>query len=138
MVSSKNKVKGFTLVELLIVIVVIAILAAISIVAYNGITQRARDTQRATDAGNIAKAIVNYNADKDGAWLDASNAATELASWKDPEVPANVLSKIDGTLLDKDHFKVTACGSPQSGAKVEYYKEADPSHPGSVTVGSGC
>jgi len=35
---------GFTVVELLIVIVVIAILAAIVIVAYNGIVQRTRDT----------------------------------------------------------------------------------------------
>lgn len=34
--------KGFTLVELLIVIVVIAILAAISVVAYNGIQTRAK------------------------------------------------------------------------------------------------
>ena len=34
------KKRGFTIVELLIVIVVIAILAAISIVAYNGIQAR--------------------------------------------------------------------------------------------------
>lgn len=36
------KQKGFTIVELLIVVVVIAILAAITIVAYNGITNRAK------------------------------------------------------------------------------------------------
>lgn len=40
---AKNK-KGFTIVELLIVVVVIAILAAITIVAYNGIQNRARDS----------------------------------------------------------------------------------------------
>ena len=36
--------KGFTIVELLIVIVVIGILAAITIVAFNGVQDRARDT----------------------------------------------------------------------------------------------
>lgn len=36
--------RGFTIVELLIVIVVIAILAAISVVAYNGTQHRARST----------------------------------------------------------------------------------------------
>lgn len=37
----KTKNKGFTIVELLIVVVVIAILAAITIVSYNGITRQA-------------------------------------------------------------------------------------------------
>jgi prepilin-type N-terminal cleavage/methylation domain-containing protein len=36
----KRKQDGFTIVELLIVVVVIAILAAITVMAYNGITQR--------------------------------------------------------------------------------------------------
>lgn len=49
--------KGFTIVELLIVIVVIAILAAITIVAYNGIQQRARDTDRKTDIAALVKAM---------------------------------------------------------------------------------
>ena len=48
---------GFTIVELLIVIVVIAILAAISIVAYTGIQARARDTTRKNDLAAIAKAL---------------------------------------------------------------------------------
>lgn len=56
---SKNN-KGFTIVELLIVIVVIAILAAISVVAYNGIQTRARDTQRANDISVLLKGLENY------------------------------------------------------------------------------
>lgn len=41
----KRSISGFTIVELLIVIVVIAILAAISIVAYTGIQARANDAK---------------------------------------------------------------------------------------------
>lgn len=58
-----NKTKsGFTIVELLIVIVVIGILAAITIVAYNGIQSRARDAQRANDTAQIKKALLSYDA----------------------------------------------------------------------------
>ncbi len=41
--SSARTVHGFTIVELIIVVVVIAILAAVTIVAYNGITNKARE-----------------------------------------------------------------------------------------------
>lgn len=54
--------KGFTIVELLIVIVVIAILAAISIVAYNGIQQRSHTTSSKTAAENLAKKVEAFNA----------------------------------------------------------------------------
>lgn len=52
---------GFTLVELLIVIVIIAILAAITIVAYNGIQARARESSAIADLSSIAKQIEAYN-----------------------------------------------------------------------------
>lgn len=55
---------GFTIVELLIVIVVIAILAAISTVAYAGIQQRARDTARTAAVQQIQKALEVYRAEK--------------------------------------------------------------------------
>lgn len=56
---SKNTA-GFTLVELLIAIVVIAILAAISVVAFNGIQERARDSQRKHEVQTIARALEMY------------------------------------------------------------------------------
>ena len=54
------KKSGFTIVELLIVIVVIAILAAITVVAYTGINQRATTSTRASTARTLSNAIENY------------------------------------------------------------------------------
>lgn len=56
----KQKRTGFTIVELLIVIVVIAILAAITIVAYNGIQNRAKDASVQTELASAAKKIEVY------------------------------------------------------------------------------
>ncbi|MGV9002298.1 MAG: LamG-like jellyroll fold domain-containing protein [Candidatus Saccharimonadaceae bacterium] len=49
--------KGFTIVELLIVVIVIAILAAITIVAYNGISQRSRISALQSELSQTAKAL---------------------------------------------------------------------------------
>ena len=46
--------------ELLIVVVVIAILAAVTVVAYNGVQARTRDSRRVTDARAITKALAMY------------------------------------------------------------------------------
>ena len=51
---------GFTIVELLIVIVVIAILAAISVVAYTGIQNRAHDTAIQNDLRQLSQQIQAY------------------------------------------------------------------------------
>lgn len=48
---------GFTIVELLIVIVVIAILAAVTIVAFNGVQQRAKATALADGVTKVQKAF---------------------------------------------------------------------------------
>ncbi len=52
--------RGFTIVELLIVIVVIGILAAITVVAFNGVQQRAQNIQRITAAKEWQKLITSY------------------------------------------------------------------------------
>ena len=52
----KRRAAGFTIVELLIVIVIVAILAAISVVAYSGIQERAQNTAKIQAANQIARA----------------------------------------------------------------------------------
>lgn len=49
---------GFTIVELLIVIVIIGVLASLVIVAYNGIQQRAATAKREADLSTYYKAIL--------------------------------------------------------------------------------
>jgi len=61
-----KKYSGFTIVELLIVIVVIAILAAISIVAYNGIQVRAENAKTITAVNAYRKALAQYRIDNSG------------------------------------------------------------------------
>jgi general secretion pathway protein G len=56
MVSLKSK-KGFTIVELLIVIVVIGILATLVIVTFTGIQQKGRNSQRQTDVKAIQSQV---------------------------------------------------------------------------------
>ena len=58
--TQKLKQTGFTIVELLIVIVVIGILAAITIVSYSGIQTRAKNTQIAAAMDAYEKALRQY------------------------------------------------------------------------------
>ncbi len=63
-ITQTNKTVGFTIVELLIVVVVIAILAAVTIVSYNGIQQKARITSIVTESGNWKESFQLYYTSK--------------------------------------------------------------------------
>ena len=59
--NQKSKIRvGFTLIELLIVIVIIGALAAIFFANYLGVRQRARDSKRKSDLGQIQAALELY------------------------------------------------------------------------------
>ena len=66
--------RGFTIVELLIVIVVIAVLAAVTVVAFNGINARANSSALQADLRGIYAKIALAQADNGTAPL-ATNAA---------------------------------------------------------------
>lgn len=61
-VKSFQQERGFTIVELLVVIVVIGVLAAVVIVAYNGVTNSAKNSAYKSDAQNLAKIAEVVNA----------------------------------------------------------------------------
>ncbi len=62
---------GFTIVELLIVIVVIGILASVATVSYNGVTTKSKNTQIATVIQKYLDALVLYHA-KNGEYPDGN------------------------------------------------------------------
>jgi type II secretion system protein G len=102
MVSIKKRASGFTIVELLIVIVVIGILAALVIVTYNGIQQKARDTERKTDVNAIASHLEAYNAQNgryptlanvnDATFRSANMQGLDSAALQDPKGTAQTLA----------------------------------------------
>ncbi len=59
----KKTTSGFTIVEILIVVMVIGVLVGIAIVSYNGSRGKARDSIRRTDIANIVKALETYYSD---------------------------------------------------------------------------
>lgn len=69
MSSCKNSIAkrqhGFTIVELLVVMVVIGILAAISLVSYNGVTKKAIESSLASDLSNFKKQLEMHYIEND-------------------------------------------------------------------------
>lgn len=147
-IKTLKEERGFTIVELLIVIVVIAILAAIVIVAYAGIQSRARDTQNKTDAAALVKGAEAVNADLGSYPTGADTTALTTAfnasgTYKIPSgvaisrvtaaptTYASVLSAADGTPRT---FSVWTC---TAGANI-YYPQRSDSTIQSMKAGSGC
>lgn len=63
MVSLHKKNKGFTIVELVIVIVVIGILATLVIVTFTGMKQKGRNVQRQTDIKAVNSYVESFYAE---------------------------------------------------------------------------
>lgn len=76
---NKRLQKGFTIVELLIVIVVIGILAALVITTYNGIQQKGRNTERNTDLKAVQGQLEAYYA-TNGRYPSNTDLGTTSAS----------------------------------------------------------
>lgn len=112
----KRQSVGFTIVELLIVIVVIAVLAAITIVAYNGIQSRAKASEASTALAQAKKKLELYKVDN-GSYPTSGNLAS--AGVNDGDVTFQYTSNgttfcITGT-VDTVSYKASESTSPSAG-----------------------
>jgi len=133
--------KGFTIVELLIVIIVIAILAAITIASYNGITMRVYNVAVQGDLANIARQIEVYRAEND---TYPRNVAFQMlgpkvsksaygALWFDNEhMPRNLL--YCSPIATPDRYLLIA--RSKSGAVFTYGTDGSDESDMSITDGS--
>ena len=80
--------KGFTIVELLVVIVVIGILAAITMVSYTGVTDKANLAANQSNASSIQQAADTYYAENQ-VYPTAAQINGGIV-----KVPASLVSKI--------------------------------------------
>jgi prepilin-type N-terminal cleavage/methylation domain-containing protein len=119
--TKNNKIqKGFTIVELLIVIVVIGILAALVVTTYNGIQQRARDTERKTDLNALHSQAEAYQAQNgkypsvadmnDATFISTSLKGLDPAALKDPK-----WSTSNPDCVNSGNVQLQDSGTPTAG-----------------------
>lgn len=93
MYDKRNKLFAFTLIEILIAVAIIAIIIAVVAPNFIGIRQRARDTRRKSDVGQIQKAIELYKADQNPPLYPADGFMDSLCNqcWSQyPDCAGNV------------------------------------------------
>jgi prepilin-type N-terminal cleavage/methylation domain-containing protein len=137
----KKNSKGFTIVELLIVIVVIAILAALVLNSFRGVQERARDTKRRTDVNAQASQLEVYYTDNGGyplftgqintdSWITSNLKGADLNAWRAPNQTTN--SMVNSSSPTKDQYGytplqddgTTACTTaPCAKYKLYWYSE---------------
>ena len=143
--TTKNiKNQGFTLVELLIVIVIIAILTVVSLVAYNGLQNQAKTSAAKSTVDTVAKKAELYNTEEGKYPTQLSDLTTADTKKSYYIAAANVTelgssafgSSTPTTTVKYEKCPTTGTGDP-TGAKIEYYNYSSNTVESRV-VGTGC
>lgn len=148
MLIYKRPQQGFTIVELLIVIVVIAVLAAISIVAYNGIQTRAKASAASTALTQAAKKLAIYEVDNSNSYptnlasigINDTGSISYQYSYNNSTIPATYCVTATATDIS---YKIAQSGPPTAGGCAGHGAGGSPAmtnlhpNPGAVSASSG-
>jgi len=125
--APKQKQSGFTIVELLIVIVVIGILAAITIIAFNGVQRRAYETTLQSDLRQGAKQLAldyaqnnayptSLTAANNGNGLKSSSGTTFQYSYNNNTNPASFCLAATSARSDVSGYSISTTNDLYKGA----------------------
>lgn len=114
----KKAQKGFTIIELLIVIAIIAILAGLVLNNFTGAQAKARDTQRLQDINNVHSKLEEYHNEYSAypGDLDAAQfPGIDSGSLEDPDGNAFAVSIV------ADAAAANLAGAPTNEAEYQYF-----------------
>jgi prepilin-type N-terminal cleavage/methylation domain-containing protein len=100
--------KGFTLVELLIVIVILGILATVTVFAVRGITDKGQESACGADKKTMQVAVEAYFAQYGGTAIPTSTAVVDGVTGTTPE---GTLIEVGLIVASTDNYEVAANGS---------------------------
>jgi len=127
--------QGFTIIELLVVIVVIGILASITIVSYSGITTRANTVSAQNSASVVAQKAEIYNAEVGRYPYQTSDLTTDITksyyvssatvsftlSTTQPASPNTVKFIKCGTTPNTNQSDIITANNNLTGIRVYYW-----------------
>lgn len=129
MISLKKKQSGFTIIELLIVIIVIGILATLVITTFSGIQRNARNRAREADVNAVHSQLEYFYGQNnryptldeinDSAWRDDNMAGLDDGAMQDPQGSAATL--VASPAAASYSYAVTPTGCASSGTVCTGY-----------------
>ena len=133
-----RKNKGFTLVELMIVITVIAILATIGTMSFTRVQKQARDTKRKGDLRALSTALQAYYTENANAYPLTSAGLAALVPTYIPAVPTPPVASLQaayGFASDGQIYGLCAVAETQAAATPSW--KVSTLNPGGYQVATG-